>query len=365
MLTDEILSTSASYVVHPSIIDACFQSLFLLKQSVEKPVPYRVHNITVLRRTFPKVMFCHVKASGNETEKTCDVALFDCNGNVVILIGGFLMADLANLRPDPILKDVAFQMEWKQESLVPGSKEQKLWLILSDRLGFAEQFITMLPENQSSMVLDVLDSPGHMKTTFSSTLQKSVATIENGEQKKICVVNFLPVDSSSLEPDWKNFQPSHRLAFESSLVLLQTILEKEEFAGKVQLVLVTMESVSLVNDWKEASAKTELRRPVFPWSSTLFGFRRTLAEELTSPKTTVVDLPENPSVRDFVQMVNDLGEAEIPEEIAYRNGMRYLNQIKRFEASQAKPTEEASFFDSNGESRPFKLSFVSGNSNGI
>lgn len=359
-LTEEINRTSASYVVHPSIIDACFQSFFLLKRPEEKPVPYRLENITIRQRNFTKLMFCHVKAIEKETGQTYDIVLMDCMGTVVLIMKGFLVADLSNLRSDPVLNDVAYEMQWKQEPANSGAAENKLFLILQDHSGFAKQFIELLPKSQSTTLSGLTDAPREIAATFSRVFREAIVKIEAGEAEKLCVVNFLPVDSSSLKSEWSNFPKSHQFSFESSLALLQAVLESGEFAEKVQLVLVTSESAPLICDAKKIDV-TSTHQGI-PWSSTLFGFRRSVAEELTAPRTTVIDLPQNPTDSDFQLMVTDLVAAETPEEVVYRNGLRYLAQIKRIEASKPKFTQEMSSLNPSRALRPFKLSFVSGKS---
>ena len=357
VLTKEIRRSLPLYVVHPSIIDACFQTFFLLKQQAKVPVPHRVEDVIVQERNFTEYMFCHAKICGNDDHPTYDTMLINCHGKVVLVIKGFLIADLSTLRAEPVLKDVAYQMEWEQEQAISNETEEKTWLVVRDHLGFAEQFIDILPKSQSTITLELTGASDDIDIKSLGTLQETLTGIETGEHQRLCVVNFLPVDTSLLEPDWKNFQQSHQLVFGSSLLLLKAILERENVANKVQLVLVTSDLVLLVDDPNAVN----VRQPVFPWSSTMFGFRRTTAVELIAPRLTIVDLPQNPSIEDFRQMSTDLMKPVIPEEIVYRNGLRYLNEVKRLEAVQEKPAKKFPLLTPHAKDpRPYKLSFVCG-----
>lgn len=361
VLTKEIRRSLPLYVVHPSIIDACFQTIFLLKQQAKIPVPHRVEDVIVQQRNFTEYMFCHAKISGNDDDPTYDIMLINCHGKVVLVIKGFLIADLSTLRAEPVLKDVAYQMEWEQEEAISNAEtEERTWLVVRDHLGFAEQFIDILPKSQSTITLELTGASHDIDIKSLRTLQETLTRIETGEHQRLCVVNFLPVDTSLLEPDWKNFQQSHQLVFGSSLLLLKAILERESVANKVHLVLVTSDLVPLDDDPNAVNVTPNLRQSVFPWSSTMFGFRRTTAVELTVPRLTIVDLPQNPSIEDFRQMSTDLTKPIIPEEIVYRNGLRYLNQVKRLEAVQEKPVKKFPLLTTAKDPRPYRLSFVCG-----
>ena len=358
VLTDEIHSSLAAYVVHPAIIDACFQSLFLLKNSVEKPVPYGAADVRMYHKNFTEVMYCHVTYHvgnhvGNHVdnhvdnhvnnidssqEHICDVVLMDCHGKPVLLINEFKMVDLSNLRPTTTLDDVSYQIQWQPETTETGlSIENKLWLIIPDRCGFSEKFTRVLPKGDPSFVFEFPEKSSIIRNTFLEVLAKAMKVFKSGGYKRVCIVSFLPVANRSLLPDWTNFEQAHYQAFESSLLMLQTILTSEH-SEYIHFVLVTCEAIAL-----------DINRgdnPAFPWSSTLLGFRRTLAEELTSPKTTIVDLAENPIAADFQLMLNDLRGAEIPEEIVYRDGSRYLNQIKRLHSVRLENVKLQSEVDS-------------------
>ncbi|CAB3995467.1 Phthiocerol synthesis polyketide synthase type I, partial [Paramuricea clavata] len=346
VLTEEICSSLASYVVHPAIIDACFQSLFLLKNSVEKPVPYGAADIRMHHRNFTEVMYCHVISHVDNHLNM----LMDCHGNVVLLIKEFKMVDLSNLQPTSTLDDVAYQIQWQHETAETGvSIENKVWLIIPDHCGFSEMFTTVLPKEDPTFVFEFPEKSSLFENTFLEMFEKAMEVFEAGGYKKVCIVSFLPVDNHSLLPDWRNFQQAHYQAFESSLLMLQRVLVSEH-SESIQFVLVTCASIALGINHDD--------NPAFPWSSSLLGFRRTLAEELTSPKTTIIDLPKNPSGADFHLMLNDLQGPKIAEEIVYRDGLRYLNQIKRTNPGDQSYGDEIS--PNEVSLQAFKLSFASG-----
>ena len=353
VLSEEIHSSLATYVVHPAIIDACFQTLFILKNSVKKPVPYSAAEVKLHRRNFTEGMYCHVRSciqdhvsnhvnshvdehvnnhvkdhlieSGSTQEQTCDIVLMDCHGNEILLIKKFKMVDLSNLKSRTTLLDVSYHVEWQRDALETGASiENKVWLIIPDHCGFSEKFTSVLPREDPRFVFEFPKKQSVSEgNSFSEVLEKALEDSRSRGHRKVCIVNFLPVDNRSLLPDWKNFDQAHYQAFESSLLMLQSILISEQ-SESIQFVMVTCESTSFGISHGDNYA--------FPWSSTLFGFRRTAAEELTSPKATIVDLAESPSATDFQLMVEDLQRAEIAEEIAYREGSRYLNQIKRLDS---------------------------------
>ena len=363
VLTDEIRSSLGVYVVHPAIIDACFQTLFLLENSVEEPVPYGAADIQLHRRHFTDIMYCHVvnhvedhvTNPDSSQEHVCDIALMDCHGNVLLLIEKFKMVDLSNLRPTSILGDVSYQIQWQHVTAeAEDTIGHKVWVIIPDHCGFAEMFTSALPKGDPKFIFEFPEKSWLTRNAFLEVLEKAVEALKCGGFKRICIVSFLPVDSRSLIPDWKNFNQAHYQAFESSLILLQSVLVSEH-SESVQLVLVTCGSIALGISHGDS--------PAFPWSGTLLGFRRTLAEELTSPKTTIIDLQENPSEAEFRLMLGDLQREEIAEEIVYRDGRRYLNQIKRFRSARPENVEQQSEVDCRESEENFSTDFINSEGN--
>ena len=59
-------------------------------------------------------------------------------------------------------------------------------------------------------------------------------------------------------------------------------------------------------------------------------------------------------------MVNDVSQAKIEEEIVYRDGIRYVNRIRKLTPDEKTITKHESLLTEDGERKPFKLTSMSG-----
>jgi short-subunit dehydrogenase involved in D-alanine esterification of teichoic acids len=169
------------------------------------------------------------------------------------------------------------------------------------------------------------------------------------------VINFLPVDCSKYTVDTDNVDPTHELAFESCLLISQGIIKRETSSKDAHLVFVTSGVVTIPqHDHVVVSSDT------FPWSASLFGFRRTFREEVKTPSASVVDLPSNPSDEDFQALVEDVRKPVMEEEVVYRNGVRYANRIADLAPGKRCCTKATSPFTKKGEQQPFRMAGLFG-----
>lgn len=346
-LTDEIRCSLPFYVVHPSIIDSCIQSLFLLANSVEKPVPYGVAEVKIHRVNFTDVMYCHVKHhvkhdknhvnyyKNAQEDQTYDIVLMDCHGNAVLSITEFKMVDLSKVGPTRSLTDVTYHVLWEEVKIDDNvDVVDKIWLISPDQYSYADQFMKLIPDDNPKFIFQFPETfETSIRNAFLEVLKAAYDAFKSSKNyKNICVVNFLPVNTHGLSPQWIHFRQAHQDAFESSLILLQTIASVD-YSDVIQLILVTCDAIPISLSQRDTLT--------FPWSSSLLGFRRTQAEEMTSPKICIADLSIDSSNTDLRLMLNDLQLVDIEEEIVYRDGLRYLNRIKRFDQLNLKKVKHS------------------------
>ena len=326
-------------------------------------MPYQISNATVLRKDLSRPLFSHVRTNPSGEGERFNITLMDCYGRGVMLLNGFLGIDLSTLKPTASFKEVIFKMAWSKEYLTTEqpqeSAERKTWLILRDRRGFAQILFEHLPGNETATFVDIQDTAEELRALLSQSLNKILSKRYTQEKNdKLVVINFWPVYASQHKADSQNFKPSHFLTFESSLLLVQEILKKEDLTKEIQLVFVTSGIVSITGRSNVDYFAPEESEPVFPWSSSIFGSTRTLSEDLDAPNASVIDLLENPSANDFQQMVTDIGQVVINEEIAYRNGLRYVNKLTRLEARKVKLTKEEPPINKSGNPKAFKVLFI-------
>ncbi|XP_028418845.1 uncharacterized protein LOC114544389 [Dendronephthya gigantea] len=351
--TEEIVNTE-EYVLHPSVIDACLQTTILLDiKSVVKAVPKEIKRINILRKaTYTQQFYAYAKIVESEKGKAFNIFLLDQCARALMIIDQFSIEEILSDREEVKFDNAVFTFGWQQlESGSSKVREHYVWLILRDQSKFAERFAQHVPQSGSVDFVDKRDTSDESRDAFSRSLDKVLAKIEANQ--KIMVINFWPVDGSKFNMDARNFDAAHSSAFESCLLISQEILNREGYLKQIQLVFVTSGVISIPQ--LERSGED-----TFPWSGTVFGFRRTFSEEITVPTASVIDLPVNPSDEDFHAMAHDIEKTLLEEEIVYRNGERYVNRIQKFDPDGSKCTRSESPLEEDGALKPVKMASWSG-----
>ena len=358
--TQEIINEATSYVVHPSIIDACIQTSLLLKHTEEKFVPYKIEGVTMIRKVeYTNALYCYAKVLKMNEEAKYKITLYDVYARPVMIIDGFIAVQITADRTKLEFEKASFTMLWSQEELAMKSKsggDQKSWLVLRDRNGYAEQFCKNLSNSERATFVDMQDNIEETRHAFAQSLDEVLKS--KRQRDKLTVVNFWPSETSQMTLESKNFMYAHNLAFESCLVVSQEIMKKEPLCENVQLVFVTSAVVSMSGS---AETQTHDNPATFPWSASVLGFRRTFSDEVRVPNARLIDLSKTPNDNEFLSMIQDLEQGTTEEEIAYRNGLRYVNRLVKLSPKRSKHTKQESPFNGNAQRKPFKLSFVSHN----
>ena len=360
--TQEILDEELAYVVHPSIIDACIQTTFLVEHAEGKFVPYKIEGVTIIRKVeYTRPLYSHVNVLEFDHGAKHNITLYDGYARPVLILQGYIGIKITENKSRDDFENASFNMMWSEEELVVKSEDdmkqlQKSLLILRDRNGYAKQFTQHLSADQRVTFVDMQDTAEETKCTFSHSLDEALERKPAGD--KLLVLNFWPCETSIIGVESQNFLLTHSLAFESCLVVSQQILERESSGKDVELVFVTSGVVSMPNS--DCRSPTDANPATFPWSATVLGFRRTFSEEINHSNAAVIDLPENPDETDFLSMMHDVQQEMIEEEIAYRNGVRYVNRLTKLNSHQPTLMKQESPVETNGERKPFKLAFMSG-----
>lgn len=97
--SDTIQEETASYIVHPSILDACLQSCFVPLASlltVDKPiVPIGFKSIILYDVPTTSQLYCHVVSDATDFGRF-DVTLMSSSGNVLLTMNDFRVSELTS-----------------------------------------------------------------------------------------------------------------------------------------------------------------------------------------------------------------------------------------------------------------------------
>ena len=355
--TEEIIKEASAYVIHPTLIDACFQTILLLSSQAGKFVPQKITRVTILQKiTCIEQFYAHTKMVGSEKTPTYNITLMDRYARPLIIIEKLIFAEISANKPKMIFENVSFTFGWEAStSETPTTSQDNVWLILRDQSKYADRFSQCLSAKENVHFVDLQDSSEKTREEFSEVLDGILGKIESEE--KLLVMNFWPVDGSNFDTETQNFNETHALAFESCLSISQEIIKREISTKSVQLVFVTSGVVTIPQPDRYPSLDITNS---FPWSATVLGFRRTFSEEITAINASVVDLPSSPNDDDFQSLAEETRKTRMEEEIVYRNGLRYVNRFKKLSVCERKFTKQEAPVTKDGVQKPFKLASISG-----
>ena len=349
--TEEIMNEASAYVVHPSVIDACFQAMLLVRDLKGKFLPRKITHVTIVQKpTCIEQFYAHIKIIESEKTPTYNIILMDRYAKLVMIIEKYITTEISADKAKVTFENTSFTFNWQHlTSDIPAANTGNLWLILRDQGTFTERLLQHVPAGERVYLFDkTVDN-------FSEVLDEVLNELKSDE--KLLVINFWPVDCCKFDVDSHNFDATHGLAFESCLLISQEILKREAFSKNIHLVFVTAGVVTIPQQDRNPTIVTS---DAFPWSASVFGFRRTFSEEITATKAFVVDLPLNPSDDDLHNMLEDLRKPTMEEEVVYRDGIRYVNRIAELDQGERKFTEQATPITKGGERKPFKITSMSG-----
>ena len=355
--TEEINKEASAYCIHPSIIDACFQSMLLLKTMEGKFVPRKITNVSMVQNpTCTDQFYVHTKIVDSAKTPTCNITLMDGYARPVMIIEEFVTGEISTDKAKVTFQNASFTFGWEQiTSDTPTADQNNNWLLLRDGNKFAERFSQHVPDNDIVHFVDIQHTLDATLRAFSEALDEVREKITDDE--RLLVINFWPVDCSTFSAQASNFDATHGLAFETCLLVSQEVLKREAFAKNIQLVFVTSDVVTIPRHDRNPAIDTS---GTFPWSASVLGFRRTFSEEISAPKASVVDLPSNPCDNDLRAMVDDVRKATIEEELVYRDGVRYANRFKKIDLDGENMSKQDSPVTKDGARKSFKMTSMSG-----
>ena len=352
--TEEIIKEASAYVIHPSIIDACFQSMLLLKGFEGKFVPRKITHATMMKKAKSSDQFyVHTKIVESEKTPTYNIALMDRHARPVMIIEKFITAEISADKNKVTFENTSFTFGWEQlTSETVTADQNNIWLLLRDQSKIAERFSHLLPACDSVHFVDLQGDLHKTCEALSEVLDEVGENMTDAE--RLLVIDFWPIDCSTFNCEASNFDTTHELAFENCLSISQEILKREDFVKNIQLVYVTSDVITIPQHHCHSTTDT------FPWSASVFGFRRTFSEEILAPKASVIDLSSSPSDADLRAMVDDVRKTTIEEELVYRDGVRYVNRFKKVALDEKNLTKQELPVTKDGAQKPFKLASMSG-----
>ncbi len=338
------------YTLHPALLDACFQILGAVDlDSNETFLPVGLGWFQVYGREPHDAVWCHVRLRSFEGKEVCaDLNLFDTAGTKVAALEGFTLRSVSRRMLQRLLQQAVDFKKWLYEvvwqpsprAALPAEEGEeaespKTWLIFADAQGVGNQLSQALQAQGDSCILAFADAQFeqvdpqtyHLNPASPEEMRSLLQHIENNEQSLSGIIHLWSLDAST-DPNISgtDLQASQLRGCGSALHLVQA-LGQTSFAEAPQLWLATqgVQSIGTQNT------------PPQVHQSALWGLGRTIALEYPDLKCVRLDLDSGHD--NLSAVVTDLRFPDAEEQIAYRQGERYVARLMRHEAEENGPLQ--------------------------
>ena len=330
-----IQTEEGSFVVHPSILDACLQSCFIPMESSlsddKSVVPVGFSSITLNNVPSTNQLYCHVIADVAEFGRF-EVKLMSPSGNVLLTMKGFRVAELTRPQRQLSFAELAYEVQWKEDKLQRQMKSMPhlTCIVLKESSDFSDRLVTALQEVEVDVITLNPPNVGCFDAEVEETTTRVFEETSLSNLSNLRVINLWPLEASLLADKFEVIEHAQSLAFSSSVYLLKQMQEKKLVDS--QLFLVTA-CTQLLDACDKASYTKSI-----PWGSTVWGLRRTANLEESNVRVTTVDLC-NKEDQDEVNFLVDevLGDSN-ENEVAFRHGKRFINRLVRTQIHQETTT---------------------------
>lgn len=334
-LTDLIKEEKDSFTIHPGMIDACFQTViatgFVREEDLRLPVGLKGFSVY---RPIQEEMWVHCRVIENTAEQSIsEIKLYGSDGTCIADFNGFVVNVLEGSTKKPNLQSIdswLYEFDWVEKERVPheAKKEEGSWIILQDQKGIGAQFRTMLEQRGEKCVSIALgDQVSEDMTKDSLFIRASVeedmssaieAIAKKGTIKGL--VQFFNLDFvNNAEIDREQICSVSEKSVYTTIHAIKALVQQE--VKKTKMYFVT--SGAQILDSKEEGQI--LQRPVW-------GLARLIRnQENNGYWGGVVDLQPGKEKESLEQFLLDVLEGDSEDQLAYRDGKRYVGRLQNIE----------------------------------
>lgn len=341
-IQDDFIKDINEFVLHPALLDNAINlAIEKIVQSVEEgmyiPMSFksiRIHN------ALPENFYSHQKIK-SRIEKgiqtvTLDIELINSQGEILVEIEGYTIKKVRkeSLRfaEANVTKEQYHELGWIARDIkeVKNKIDKKNIVVFKDEIGIADQMIEKLVADGNSVVEIV---PGDCFRKIDETKYQinfdeySYISLLN-ELKDFNFSKVIHMMSITSEQDAETFNDleinKNRGVY--SLAFLTRALVGIKASKEIELVLVS--------DYVSEVTKDE--ETIKPHNASLFALGRVVASEYNSLSCRSIDIDSLTPVDRIIEEINH--DCEIYR-IAYRNGKRYVEELKEYNLKETLPLE--------------------------
>ncbi|MBW4633665.1 MAG: type I polyketide synthase [Iphinoe sp. HA4291-MV1] len=346
-LPEVLHSEAAQYQLHPVLLDASFQviaGIFSIDERQDAYLPVSVKRLRIYSRPNTHLLWSQVKivqAQGLEQQLLrTDLSLLDPNGMLIAQVEGLTVRRtnskvLQRILQKENLGNWLYQVIWKPQPRQPQSssvsrKQQSNWLIFADSTGIGTKLAKQLRTQGDRCVLAFVGSTYKQITSEHYELDPlALADFQcllqdigkDGESSFRGIVHLWSLESAGNELSSDALQRAQSLGSGSVLHLVQS-LHIAQLSGLQHFWLVT----------KGAQLVGSASLPVQVQQSPLWGLGKVITLEHPDLHCMCLDL--DPVTDDISALVEELSSGDRENQIAYRQGLRYVARLERYQSSE-------------------------------
>jgi acyl transferase domain-containing protein/acyl-CoA synthetase (AMP-forming)/AMP-acid ligase II/acyl carrier protein len=345
---DAIAVETATYQMHPILLDACFQVVFAaLSPDLQSAtyLPVGVERVRVYRQpgqTLWSDVQLRLFSQPNPTIITADLCLFDEAGTLVAQVEGLSAKrrDRTALLDMPD-QDWLYEVEWRPQPIAFQSRaiSSGHWLIFADQGGIAEQLAILLRSQNQKCILvfageEYKQSPEQFQVnpTNRADFQQLLDVISHEPLPLQGVIHLWSLEAADLET-------AAQQGCRSTLNLIQTLVQAD-FLTPPRLWLVTQ------------GAQSVGENPHVPGlvQSCLWGMGKVIALEHPELRCRLVDLDPASHTDQAQALLAEISSDHGDNQVAFRDRasanrsvtIRYVARLVRSRFTPSTPTQEAS-----------------------
>ncbi|WP_018277419.1 type I polyketide synthase [Teredinibacter turnerae] len=323
----EVLAGAKDYLLHPTILDASFQSLIALLDSDQPYVPVSFERMDFFRSPRRSCLSYGKITHRDERAITCDIQLLDEMGNVLVDIRNLVCNAIgAGSDADAAMEKWLYEFEWNEAESAASDAQlssdlQVLLLAKDDALSSA--IVSQLDELGVNYAL-FTEARAYKKTGINKV---AVNPGDESQLKKaLAVVNYMSINR--VIDLW-----STDVLSEADCNTENTTLH----AMKMRNMLSAMEGQTQQMDWiKVTRAAQSMPSKLGAQNiaiSPVLGLGPIVVNEFNHILCRMVDLDYPGDVAVEAQMlIAELCDESRESEVVYRGGSRFLRRVKRYEA---------------------------------
>ena len=294
-------------------------------------MPVGFKSITLRDVPCTQQLYCHVIADMVTVGKF-DVTLMSPSGKVLLTISDFRTTELTSTERRFAFDDLAYEEKWMEDVLERQRENTRdsTCIVLKDSSVFSDTLILRLQEAKVNVITVDLPNARCFNIEGEEVITAAFSGIPPDQVSNLRIVNTWPVEANLLPDDFDMIDKAQRLAIGSSAYLLKLLIEKEWLGSRIFFVT---ERTQLFN-FCAKSAST------IPWSSSVWGFRRTARLEELDIRMISVDLSNKEDIREVDSLAEEILSESLEEEVAFREGKRFMNRMVRTKLSLEQPTAQ-------------------------